>query len=243
MEKEKSKVVASSVYVLPHLGIKSWAEEDRPREKLVQKGKASLSDAELLAILIGSGSQSETAVSLAQRILNTVEHNLMELGKQSLAELQKFKGVGEAKAITIIAAMELGRRRQLSKIKQRPQVSSSRDAFEAIAPLIMDLGHEEFWILNLNRANGIIGRERISSGGMTGTVVDPKIVFQRALENQACAIILCHNHPSGSLFPSQADLNLTKKLVKAGEVLDIMVLDHIIVAGSGYFSFADEDKM
>lgn len=243
MEKEKSNTAAKRAYALPHLGIKSWAEEDRPREKLVQKGKSALSDAELLAILIGSGSQSETAVSLAQRILNAVEHNLMELGKQSLAELQKFKGVGQAKAITIIAALELGRRRQLSKIKQRPKVSCSRDAFEAIAPLINDLGHEEFWILILNRANCIMGRERISSGGMTGTVVDPKIVFQRALENQACAIILCHNHPSGSLFPSQADLNLTKKLVKAGEVLDLMVLDHLIIAGSSYFSFADEDKM
>jgi DNA repair protein RadC len=245
MEKDNSKAAANAkgVYTLPHLGIKSWAEEDRPREKLAQKGKASLSDAELLAILLGSGSASETAVSLAQRMLNEVEYNLIALGKQSMAELQKFKGIGEAKAITIIAAMELGRRRQLSKVKERPKVTCSRDAFDAIAPLISDLGHEEFWILNLNRANCIMGRERISSGGMTGTVVDPKIVFQRALENQACAIILCHNHPSGSLFPSQADLNLTKKLVKAGQVLDITVLDHLIIAGSSYFSFADEDKM
>jgi len=230
-------------YQTPHLGIKSWAEEDRPREKLLVKGKASLSDAELLAILLGSGSRHETAVGLAQRILKSVDNNLTELGKCSLAELKKFKGVGAAKAISIIAAMELGRRRQLSRIKERPQVTSSQDAYDAIAPMLADLPHEEFWVLILNRANRIMGREQVSSGGMTGTVVDAKIVFRKALEGQACSIILCHNHPSGSLYPSQADIKLTKKLVTAGASIDITVLDHLIIAGGGYYSFADEDKM
>lgn len=230
-------------YHMPHLGIKSWAEEDRPREKLLVKGKSSLSDAELLAILLGSGSRRETAVGLAQRILKSVDHNLNELGKCSLAELKKFKGVGTAKAISIIAALELGRRRQLSRIKERPQVTSSQDAYDAIAPMLADLSHEEFWLLILNRANRIMGREQVSSGGMTGTVVDAKIVFRKALEGQACSIILCHNHPSGSLYPSQADIKLTKKLVKAGESIDVTVLDHLIIAGDGYYSFADEDKM
>jgi DNA repair protein RadC len=232
-----------SVYPKPHLAIKSWAEEDRPREKLLVKGKISLSNAELLAIVLGSGSREETAVCLAQRILNTADNNLNELGRLSLAELLKFKGVGKAKAVSVVAALELGRRRQLSPLKEKPQVTSSKDAYNAIATLLADLSHEEFWILLLNRANRIIGREQISSGGMTGTVVDAKIVFRKAIEGQACAIILCHNHPSGSLYPSQADIRLTKKLAKAGEALDITVLDHLIIAATGYYSFADEDKM
>jgi DNA repair protein RadC len=230
-------------YPTTHLGIKSWAEEDRPREKLLHKGKGSLSNAELLAIILGSGNRNETAVGLAQRILQSADNNLNELGKRNLSELQKFRGVGEAKAISIIAAMEIGRRRQLSDVKERPHVSSSKNAYEAIAPLIADLPHEEFWILHLNRANRILGRERISSGGTAGTVVDAKIIFRKALEGFASSIILCHNHPSGSLFPSQADLMLTTKLVKAGKLLDISVLDHIIVAGKDYYSFADEDKI
>lgn len=228
-------------YAPSALGIKSWAEEDRPREKLLSKGKGSLSDAELLAILLGSGSREDTAVGLAQKILHSAGNNLNELGKCSIAELVKnFKGVGEAKAITIAAAMELGRRRQLSRIHEKPQVSCSRDAFNAIAPLLMDLPHEEFWMLLLNRANRILGREQVSQGGVAGTVVDAKIVFRRAIEGQACSIVLCHNHPSGNISPSQADIDLTRKLKKAGETIDVLVVDHLIVGDGGYYSFADE---
>lgn len=222
------------------LTIKAWAEEDRPREKLRLKGKHSLSDAELLAILLGSGSREETAVGLAKRLLSGADNNLVELGKVSLAELMTYKGIGEAKAITIAAAMELGRRRQLSQIRERPQVRSSRDAFQGIAPILVDLSHEEFWILLLNRANRIIGRERISHGGVSGTVVDAKIVFRKAIEYTASSVILCHNHPSGNLQPSQADVELTNKLHQAGRTLDIIVLDHLVVADAGYYSFADE---
>lgn len=230
-------------YSTQNLTIKAWAEEDRPREKLLTKGKQSLSDAELLAILLGSGSRDETAVGLAQRILKSVEQDLNELGKRSIAELMKFKGMGEAKSITIVAAMELGRRRQLTDVKERPQIRSSRDGFQAIAPLLMDLPHEEFWILLLNRANKVMAREQISLGGVSGTVVDAKVVFRKAIEGMASSIILVHNHPSGNLQPSQQDIDLTKKLKKAGETLDITVFDHLIITESGYFSFADENLM
>ncbi len=226
------------------LTIKAWAEEDRPREKMLNKGKQSLSDAELLAILLGSGSREETAVGLAQRVLKSVENNLNELGKRSLPELMRFKGIGEAKAISIAAALELGRRRQLSEIIDRPQVKSSKDAFNFIAPVLLDLDHEEFWILLLNRANRIISRQKISAGGVSGTVVDAKIIFRTTLEiAPASSIILCHNHPSGNLRPSQADIDITRKLKKAGETLDIAVLDHLIIAGTGYYSFADEGQL
>ncbi len=230
-------------YTPPNLSIKSWAEEDRPREKLLHKGKSALSDAELLAILIGSGSAQDSAVSLAQKVLQSAANNLNELGRRSIPELQTFKGIGQAKAVTIAAAMELGRRRQLSRIVDKPQVSRSRDAFDAIAPILVDLQHEEFWILNLNRANRVMSRSRISMGGMAGTVVDAKIVFRKALHAEASAIILCHNHPSGNLNPSQADLDLTRKLVRAGQSIDIPVLDHLIVSERGYYSFADEGKL
>ncbi|MCB0547425.1 MAG: DNA repair protein RadC [Phaeodactylibacter sp.] len=228
-------------YTPGNLGIKSWAEEDRPREKMLIKGKGSLSDAELLAILLGSGSREESAVGLAQNILHSVDHNLNELGKCSIAELKKFKGVGEAKAITIVAAMEVARRRQLSRIHDKPQVTCSRDAFNALAPLLLDLPHEEFWILLLNRANRVLGREQVSQGGVAGTVVDAKIVFRTAIEGGATSLILCHNHPSGNLNPSQADIDLTRKLKKAGEIVDVLVVDHLIIGeGGGYYSFADE---
>lgn len=230
-------------YSPPFLSIKSWAEEDRPREKLLHKGKAALSDAELLAILLGSGSKEESAVVLAQKILHSVGQNLNELGRCSIAELQTFKGVGPAKAIVIAAATELGRRRQMSRLADKPQISSSRSAFEAIAPVLVDLQYEEFWMLNLNRANRVMSRTKISSGGVAGTVVDAKIVFRRALHAEASSIILCHNHPSGSLRPSEADLELTKKLVAAGKAVDITVLDHLIVSDQGYYSFADEGKL
>lgn len=231
------------LYSKNNLTIKSWAEEDRPREKLLAKGKQSLSDAELLAILLGSGSRDETAVGLAQRILKSVDNDLNELGRRSIAELTKFKGMGEAKSISVVAAMELGRRRQLTDVKERPQIRSSRDAWQVIAPILMDLPHEEFWILLLNRANKVMSREQISLGGVAGTVVDAKIVFRKAIEGMASSIILVHNHPSGNLQPSQQDIDLTRKLKKAGETLDIAVLDHLIIAENSYFSFADENLL
>ena len=233
-----------NAYTENKMNIKMWAEADRPREKLMDKGKQSLSDAELLAILIRAGSRKESAVSLGQRILRSVGDNLQELGKKNVPELIRFPGIGEAKALAIVAALEIGRRRQLSSIKDRPQVKSSRDAYDAIAPIIKDLDHEEFWILLLNRANRVIGREMISTGGVSGTVVDAKIIFRRALEaSLASSIILCHNHPSGNLRPSQADIDITKKLKHAGEMLDIMVLDHLIIANNSYYSFADDNAL
>ena len=223
--------------------ITAWAEEDRPREKLLLKGKNALSDTELLAILLGSGTVGESAVTLAQKILSSVDNNLHELGKRSVADLRRFKGVGEAKAITIAAALELGRRRQLPGLRERPRVAGSRDAFQAIAPLLSDLHHEEFWMLMLNKANEIFARERLSTGGMAGTVVDVKFFFKTALDARAAAIIAIHNHPSGSLQPSQADIELTRRLCKAGQLLDLPLLDHLIISERGYYSFADEGML
>lgn len=207
---------------------------------MMRRGKKDLTDAELLAIILGSGSREENVMTLSQRILSSVGNDLNNLGRCSIPELTKFKGIGETKAVLITAALELGRRRHFVNLRNRPQVRSSQDAHHAVAPVLSDLHHEEFWILMLNRANAIIGRERISAGGISGTVVDAKLVFRRAIEHSACAVILSHNHPSGNLQPSQADIELTSKLRKAGETLDVMVLDHLIVADSGYFSFADE---
>lgn len=223
--------------------ITAWAEEDRPREKMLLKGYQSLSDAELLAILLGSGSIGESAVSLAQRILASVENNLHELGKRSIKELQRFRGVGEAKAIAIAAALELGRRRQISDLRERPRVGSSRDAFNVIAPLLTDLHHEEFWLLLLNKACEVFGREKLSAGGAAGTIADVKIAFKTALDARAAAIIAVHNHPSGNLKPSDADLELTQKLREAGKLLDMPLLDHLIVSERGYYSFADEGRL
>jgi len=223
--------------------ITAWAEEDRPREKLLLKGKSALTDAELLAILLGSGTVGVSAVSLAQEILSSVDNNLHELGKRSVSELKRFKGMGEAKAITITAALEIGRRRQISDLRERPRVTGSRDAFNAIAPLLTDLHHEEFWVLLLNKANEVFSRERLSTGGMAGTVVDVKMLFKVALDARAAAVIAIHNHPSGSLQPSQADIDLTLRLRKAGELLDLALLDHLIVSERGYYSFADEGML
>ncbi|MFN0176734.1 MAG: DNA repair protein RadC [Saprospiraceae bacterium] len=220
--------------------INSWAEEDRPREKMLLKGYQSLSDAELIAILLGSGSVGISAVSLAQEILASVENNLHELGKRSLNELQRFKGVGEAKAISIAAALELGRRRQISDLRERPKIGSSRDAFKVIAPLLTDLHHEEFWLILLNKAYEVFAREKLSTGGSAGTVADVKLAFKTALDARASAIIAVHNHPSGNLKPSNADMDLTKKLKEAGKILDLPLLDHLIVSERGYYSFADE---
>lgn len=223
-------------------GIKSWAEDDRPREKLLLKGRSALSDAELIAILIGSGNNEESAVEVARKILKDekVNDNLVELGKLSVNELMKHKGIGEAKAVTIVAAMELGNRRRETEALQREQVTTSKDAAAIIQRHLADLPHEEFWILMLNRANKIIGKHPVSQGGIAGTVVDAKMVFKPAVEHSASSVILCHNHPSGNRQPSQEDIKLTKKLQDAGTNLDVKVIDHIIVTDSGYFSFADE---
>jgi DNA repair protein RadC len=225
------------------LNIKSWAEEDRPREKFAQKGKRSLSDAELIAILLGSGNRDETAVELGKRILSSVDHNLDALGKLDLAQLQKFKGVGEAKAISIAAALEVGRRRKSSEIKKRPKINSSQLAYEIVYEVLADLPHEEFWVLLLNRANQLIDKINISKGGVSGTVADVKLIFKPAIERLASGIIVCHNHPSGNLKASEADLRLTKKVVEAGKTLDIMVLDHLIVGHGNYLSLADQGLM
>lgn len=227
-------------YENTHLNIKSWAEEDRPREKLLLKGKASLSDAELLGILIATGIQNMTAVDIAKVILQSVQNDLNQLARLSVKDLAKFKGIGEAKAITIVSALELGRRKKATESVEKPKIRSSNDAYEVLRPYLSDLSHEEFWIILLNRANEVIKCEKVSSGGVSGTVADPKIIFKYALENLASAIILSHNHPSGNLSPSQADKDLTKKLKAAGNNLDIPVLDHLIFTDKTYFSFADE---
>lgn len=222
------------------LGIKSWAEEDRPREKLIGKGRHVLTEAELIAILIGSGSRDETAVELSKRILASVGNNLNELGKLTVQELNRFKGVGDAKAISIIAALELGRRRKHTEIIKREKITSSKEVFEMMKPSMMDLPHEEFWLLMLNRANSVIKKELISRGGVAGTVVDTKIIFKTAVDNHASSIIICHNHPSGNLKPSEADLKITKNIKEAGKIMEIALLDHLIISESGFYSFVDE---
>jgi len=220
--------------------IKTWAVEDRPREKLLLKGRTSLSDAELIAILIGSGTKNKSAVELSREILGSVGNNLNELAKLTVKELSKFKGIGEAKGISIAAALEIGKRRRETGPVKRKNVTSSNDVYELFAPRLEDLDHEEFWILLLNRANLVIGKYEISKGGVSGTMADSKIIFKTAIDNLASSIILCHNHPSGNLKPSAADLKLTDKLKKAGQLMEIPVLDHIIVSENGYFSMADE---
>jgi len=220
--------------------ITNWSEDDKPREKLMLKGKSVLSDAELIAILIGSGSRNESAVDLSKRILASVDHNLNALGKVSLSQLIQFKGIGEAKAISIIAALELGRRRRAEEIVELKKVTSSKIIFEIMQPIIGELPHEEFWIIYLNNSNKVISKAQLSKGGITGTLVDVRIVFKTALEMGATGLILCHNHPSGTLIPSDADKQITKKLKLAGDSLEIKVLDHLIVTETSYFSFVDE---
>jgi DNA repair protein RadC len=223
--------------------IKYWSEEDRPREKLLSKGKFSLTNAELIAILIGSGTASLSAVELSRQILNSVENNLIELSKLSVKDLQKFKGIGEAKAISIVAALELGKRRRSEEGIQRKQITNSHEVFEYLQFTLSDTPYEAFWIVLLNRANHIMRTIKISDGGMTGTVADPKRIYKMALENNASSMILCHNHPSGNVRPSDADVKLTQKLKKAGEMLDIFVTDHIIIGDNKYFSFRDEGML
>jgi DNA repair protein RadC len=223
-----------------NLSIKSWSLDDRPREKLLYKGKNTLSDAELLAILIGSGSRNETAVDLCKRILKDKDFQLKRLSKMSVEELQTYKGIGEAKAITIVAALELGKRHGNADIPLFPKIKSSKDAYTVLKPIYSDFAHEEFWVLYLDNSNKVIKRYQISKGGMTSTVVDSRIIFKKALLSGAVAIILSHNHPSGSLRPSEQDKALTNKIKEASAFMDIKLLDHIIVTDKSYFSFADE---
>jgi len=223
-----------------HLTIKDWADDDKPREKLFQKGPSVLSDAELIAILLRSGSREESAVALSQRILATVDHDLNDLGKLSVKHLMRFKGIGGAKAITIAAALEIGRRRRGGMGKKVTKITSSTDVFDLLHPLVGELPHEEFWIVYLNNSNKVLAKEQLSKGGITGTLVDVRLVMKQSLQMGAVGLILAHNHPSGTLKPSKSDLELTEKLQKAAESLDLKVLDHLIITEKTYFSFADE---
>lgn len=225
------------------LPIKTWAEEDRPREKLLLKGRHSLTEAELIAILIGSGNATESAVDLSKRILHTHSNDLNTLAKLSVNDFLKFKGIGEAKAISIIAALELGRRRKESQSQHLDKIVGSNDVFQLVLPDFMDLEYEKFIVLLLNRGNKVIKKHELSSGGITGTIADPKLIFKIALDHFAVNMVLCHNHPSGNRQPSQTDIELTNKLKKAGQLLDIAIIDHLIFAGNTYFSFADEGLM
>ncbi|WP_034043259.1 RadC family protein [Wocania ichthyoenteri] len=220
--------------------IKNWAQDDQPREKLLYKGKSALSDAELVAILIGSGNREESAVALCKRILASTGNNLSELGKLSVEQLMEFKGIGEAKAITITAAMELGRRRRGEDALEKNKITSSTSVFELMQPIIGELQHEEFWIIYMNNSNKVIQKNQLSKGGITGTLVDVRLVLKNALQLGATGLILTHNHPSGTLKPSEADKQITQKLKAAAESLDIKVLDHLIITEKAYFSFADE---
>ena len=222
------------------LSIKAWAEGDRPREKLILNGRHTLSDAELIAILIRTGVKNITAVDVAKQILYHCNNNLSELSRLNVKDLARFKGIGTVKAVSIVAALELGRRRRESEAIKKEMISSSTDIVELVQPQLADLPHEEFWLILLNRANHIITKIILSKGGISGTVVDPRLVFKAAIEHQASGIILCHNHPSGNPKPSNEDVVLTKKLRDAGKNLDISILDHIIIAGSTFYSFADE---
>jgi len=228
---------------LTHLPINQWQEEERPREKLVLKGKSALLNNELLAILIGSGTPKVSAVDLCAQILEYVNNDLIQLGKLSVLDLQKFKGIGEAKAICIVASMELGRRRQAENVGVVNTIKSSKDIYAVLLADLSDLISEEFWIIYLNHRNKIIGKEKISAGGLTATIVDIRMLFKGAVERLATSIILAHNHPSGTLKPSQADIKLTNKIKEAGQILDVQILDHLIISDTGYYSFADEGML
>ncbi|MGZ3778407.1 MAG: RadC family protein [Mucilaginibacter sp.] len=225
------------------ISIKAWAEEDRPREKLSAQGRRALTDAELIAILISSGNDNESAVELSKRILHHYDNDLNKLAKATINELCNFRGIGEAKAISIIAALEVGRRRSETEEKPAEFIRGSKDAWNLIRRHLVDLNHEEFWMLLVGRSSKVLGKELVSKGGLSNTIADPKIIFGTALQYQATGIILVHNHPSGNLKPSQADIELTKKLTAAGRLLEIQVLDHLIITDSGYMSFADESLL
>jgi len=218
----------------------TWAVEERPREKVMASGVQYLSDVELLAILIGSGTRNMTAVELARQILKGADNSIQILGRKGISELVRIKGVGPAKAVTILAALELGRRRAGMQHSEKTPVKSSETVYKLFHPLMGDLEHEEFWLLMLNRANRVLGKYKVSQGGLSGTVIDTRIILKKALDNLASSIIVCHNHPSGNKKPSDADLKITEKLKKAAEMLEIKLLDHVIIADKSYFSFADE---
>ena len=223
--------------------IKFWAQDDRPREKLLAKGKTSLSNAELIAILIGSGNKNESAVDLSKRILQSVDNNIHQLAKLSAEKLMSFHGIGEAKAISILTALELGKRRQYESSAEMQKISSSEDVFTLMKPIFSDKCHEEFWVIYLNNSNKVLTKELCSKGGMTSTIVDIRLLYKRALELSAIGIIVCHNHPSGNVNPSEQDKILTDKVKKAGNSLDIQLLDHLIIGEKSYFSFADQGEI
>lgn len=240
---QRITVTLGKIDLMKKLTIKTWAIDDRPREKLIAKGKASLSDAELIAILIGSGNKKESAVGLSKRILAFVGNNLNNLSKLSKESLTQFNGIGEAKAISIITALELGRRRQFEQEFFKPKIGSSRDVFTLMQPIIGELDHEEFWVLYVNNSNTVIAKDQISKGGLTATVVDIRVVLKKAIETMCVAIIICHNHPSGKLKPSEGDIDVTNRIGEAAKTLDIKLLDHLIITQKSYFSFADEGKL
>jgi DNA repair protein RadC len=225
------------------LKITDWAVEDRPRERLWSKGPSSLSDAELIAILIGSGTRNRSAVDLAHELLAMAGNSLNELGRLSAGEIRKIRGVGNAKAVIIAAALELGRRRKMAEATENPQIRSSVDVFNILSPLMEDLPHEEFWILFLNRANRVTGRMKISQGGVSGTVTDVRIVMKKAIETLSSGLVICHNHPSGNNSPSDSDIRITQKIKEAGALMDIQLLDHLIITGKDYYSFADNGAL
>jgi len=234
------RYVIRNTIKMTYVSIKNWAVNDRPREKLLANGVKSLSDAELLALLIGSGTKEVSAVELSRTLLRESGNSLAEIGKKSIAELMKIKGIGQAKAISIQAALELGVRRKMTEISAKTTVSSSREVFEFIHPVFSDITHEEFWVLFLNRSNRITDKYKLSQGGISGTVIDVRLLLKKALELLASSLILCHNHPSGNLHPSDNDKKITDKIRLAAQHMDIKLLDHLIVFDNSYFSFSDE---
>lgn len=235
--------IVSLIFLYMSLKITDWAVEDRPREKLAIKGTSSLSDAELLAILISSGTRNKSAVDLGRELLSLVNNNLNSLGKLSIADLKKIRGIGQARAVIIAAALELGRRRKLAEIPAARQIKCSKDAAEIFQPVLGDLSHEEFWILYLNRSNKVIEKMKLSYGGISGTVTDVRLVMKRAVECLASGIIVCHNHPSGNTNPSESDNKITRKIREAGNLMDIQLLDHLIVTEKDYYSYADNGML
>jgi DNA repair protein RadC len=225
------------------LKITDWALEDRPREKLIEKGTASLSDAELLAILINSGTKDKSAVDLGRELLGKVNNNLNTLGKLSISEIRSLHGIGPARAVTIAAALELGRRRKLAEVPEVIQIKCSKDVADIFQPLLGDLPYEEFWVLFLNRSNKVINRMKLSQGGVSGTVTDVRLIMKKAVEYLASGIIVCHNHPSGNLNPSESDTNITRKIKDSGNIMDIQLLDHLIITDKDYYSFADNGSL
>jgi len=239
----KTATLVLKLLIMKKMTIKSWAIEDRPREKLILQGKNVLTDAELIAILIGSGTTEESAVELSKRILKSVNNKINQLANLSLKQLTEFKGIGEARAVSIITALELGKRRHFEQLEEKPKIKSSTDAFQIMQPLIGELTHEEFWVLYLNNSNKVIEKIQLSKGGITATMVDVRLLFKKGVELASIGVIVCHNHPSGKLTPSESDKILTQKIKKAGETLDIKLLDHLIITQKDYFSFADNQML